>query len=456
MQVDEAIIHDTQRYATEGYPWTEWDLLREQAPVYWYVRENIAPFWAVTRYDDVKWVSGQNRTFINGGGRLRLADADRDLRFWTRYRARAAQIGWEPDEPPDFVFMDRPGHWDMRRLVVPEFTPKAMHRRSASLECHAQRFAQEFKHKAASEGAADVVEDLAVKLPLAAICEIVGVSADDWEQVHAWTSVLFDDPDLDRFCRPGEGHDEMRVRMLAEFDAWIGELIAEGRRDGAQGADLVSILLRSETEAGPLTTQQLVGYLRLMIAAGNETTRNAASGGVIALLEHRDQLELLNERIEDPNVIETAVEEILRWTSPVIQFARTCTRDTELGGQTIKAGEHVGVWYPSANRDERQFPEPYRFDILRTPNDHLAFGHGAHFCLGVHLARWELRAFFRVVAPLLEGLQLDGVQSRIGHLHVGPIKHQMVTTRSPAKRDAPNWSNTAGLASASLKTVEVP
>ncbi len=435
VHVDDVVIHDTERYAAEGYPWAEWDLLRAEAPVYWYVRDNIVPFWAVTRHEDVKWVSGQNKTFINGGGRLRLAAADRDLRFWARYRRRATEIGWDPTEPPDFIFKDRPDHWDLRRLVVPEFTPKAMRARSASLERHARRFAQEFEAKIADEGAADIVEDLAVKLPLAAICEMVGVSADDWAQVHAWTSALFDDPDLDRFCLPGEAHDDMRTRMLREFDAWIGELIARRRRDGADGTDLVSILLRSETDAGPLSAQQLIGYLRLMIAAGNETTRNAASGGVIALLEHRDQLDLLNERIGDsgagdPGAVETAVEEVLRWTSPVIQFARTCTRDTELGGQTIKAGEHVGVWYPSANRDERQFAEPYRFDVQRTPNDHLAFGHGAHFCLGVHLARWELRAFFRVVAPLLDGLALDGGQSRIGHLHVGPIKRQMVVPRS--------------------------
>ena len=154
--------------------------------------------------------------------------------------------------------------------------------------------------KVAETGTADVVEDLAVKLPLAAICEMVGVSADDWEQVHEWTSALFDDPDLERFCRPGESRDEMRRRMIREFDAWIGELIRQRRREGTDGRDLVSILLRSEIESGPLTPQQLVGYLRLMIAAGNETTRNAASGGVIALLEHRDQLDLLNERIDDP------------------------------------------------------------------------------------------------------------------------------------------------------------
>jgi len=147
---------------------------------------------------------------------------------------------------------------------------------------------------------------------------------------------------------------------------------------------------------------------------------------VIALLEHPEELEFLAERADDEEVIETAVEEILRWTSPVIQFARVCTKDTEVGGQLIKAGDHVGIWHASANRDERQFTNPYRFDVTRTPNDHVAFGHGAHFCLGTHLARWELRAFFRSVVPVLPGLQLDGEMLRIGHLHVGPIQRQMI------------------------------
>ena len=426
MQLDDVVIHDLERYRSEGYPWAEWDLLRAEAPVYWYEREGIEPFWAITRYDDVKWVSGENNLFINGGGRLRLDLADRDERFWTKYRARAIESGWDPDEPPDFIFKDRPEHWDMRRLVVPEFTPKAMRRREESLELHTQQFTEEFVTKLRAEGRADLVEDLAVKLPLATICEMFGVQADMWEQVHAWTAILFDDPELMRFANPGESRKEMRRRMQIEFQDWIFELIDERRAEGATGPDLVSILLRSELHERPLTPQELLGYIRLLIAAGNETTRNASSGGMIALLEHPDELEFLQAHVEDPEVIDTAVEEILRWTSPVIQFARTATADVELHGQTIKAGDHVGIWHASANRDERQFPDPYRFDVTRTPNDHVAFGHGAHFCLGTHLARWELRAFFRSVIPVLSDVRLDGEMLRVGHLHVGPIQRQGV------------------------------
>ncbi|MDP7066911.1 MAG: cytochrome P450, partial [Acidimicrobiales bacterium] len=249
---------------------------------------------------------------------------------------------------------------------------------------------------------------------------------------HAWTAVLFDDPTLMRFAKTGESKKEMRRRMFVEFEDWIFGQIADRRTTDCSGPDLISILLRSEIANEPLTPQQLLGYIRVLIAAGNETTRNAATGGMIALLEHPAELGFLVDHLEEDEVIDTGVEEILRWTSPVIQFARVCTRDTEINGQLIKAGDHVGIWHASANRDERQFANPYQFDVQRTPNEHMAFGHGAHFCLGTHLARWELRAFFKAVLPLLTDLRLEGGMERIGHLHVGPIQRQMVVKNSGA------------------------
>lgn len=426
MNIDDAVIHDLARYRSEGYPWAEWDLFRAEAPVYWYEREGIDPFWSITRYADVRAVSGDNDTFINGGGRLRLDLSERDRTFWSKYRQRAIDAGWDPDEPPDFIFKDRPDHWDFRRIVAPEFTPKAMRRREEGLLRHTTEFTEQFVDTLHRDGTADLVEDLAVKLPLATICEMFGVSSETWADVHRWTANLFNDPELIRFVRPGESFRDMRRRQQIEFHEWIDELIARRRAEGATGPDLVSVLLRGEVDGQPLTAQQLVGFIRVLIAAGNETTRNASTGGMIALLEHPEQLDFLAERADDAEVIETAVEEILRWTSPVIQFARTCTRDTEIGGQLIKAGDQVGIWHASANRDERQFPDPYRFDVTRTPNDHMAFGHGAHFCLGTHLARWELRSFFASVVPVLPGLRLEGDILRLGHLHVGPIQRQMV------------------------------
>ncbi len=162
----------------------------------------------------------------------------------------------------------------------------------------------------------------------------------------------------------------------------------------------------------------------MLVGGGNETTRNTITGGLKALLEHPDQAALL---AADPEVVsETATEEILRWVCPVIQFARTATADTELGGQRISAGDVVVLWYPSANRDERQFPDPYRFAVNRRPNAHVAFGHGEHFCLGANLARWELRAVFRALAPHLEHLRLAGEPERLPGLHVGAVRELLV------------------------------
>jgi cytochrome P450 len=172
-----------------------------------------------------------------------------------------------------------------------------------------------------------------------------------------------------------------------------------------------------------MNQQQLHGYLFLLIAAGNETTRNAITGGITALLEHPDQLQRL---VDDPSLIDTAAEEVLRWTSPVIQFARVATAEVTLAGQRIREGDAVGLWYASANRDEGVFANPYRFDVGRTPNHHLAFGHGAHFCLGANLARWEIRAALRAIVPVLPRLRLAGPLARFPDLHVGTILHQPV------------------------------
>jgi cholest-4-en-3-one 26-monooxygenase len=181
------------------------------------------------------------------------------------------------------------------------------------------------------------------------------------------------------------------------------------------------MLLRSDVDGEPLTLRELLSYINLLLAAGNETTRNAMTGGVQALLEHPDQLQKL---VADPSLVEPAVEEVLRWTSIVIQFARTCIEDTEIRGQRIRKGETVAMWYPSANRDEAVFPDPYDFDITRDPNPHYAFGgYGEHFCLGANLARWELRTMFRELLPLLPDMELAGKPELVaGSLHIGGIK----------------------------------
>ena len=218
---------------------------------------------------------------------------------------------------------------------------------------------------------------------------------------------------------------DVRRRLGTELFGYIEDLIADRQARGPDGGDdLATLLVHATIEGEPLTQQQLHGYLMLLIGAGNETTRNSITGGVRALLEHPEQARLLAEAPVER--VESAVEEIMRWVSPVIQFARTALVDFELGGTTIRAGDTVGLWYPSANRDEAMFADPYRFDITRSPNYHLAFGHGVHFCLGANLARWEMRSVFRELAPHLSNLELVGEPRRLPHLHVGAVHSQLV------------------------------
>jgi cytochrome P450 len=419
--LDDLDIHSADRYGAEGYPWAAWDRLRAEAPVYWYDRPGITPFWAITRYDDIHAISSDDAAFINGGPRLRLATTADDERFRAGLAQRAAQYGWDPQEPMDMVFMDRPRHTKFRSLTSRRFTPRAMRGLERDLEQNARRFAEEFVAVLERDGSADLVNDFAVKLPLATICALMGLPVDDWETVHMYTEILFDTDDAGRWRLPGESLEAQRNRMMAEFRSYLGDLAAQRR--AVPTDDLAAAVVHGEIDGCPLTDQQLNGYLFLLVAAGNETTRNATTRGVTALLEHRDQLERL---VADPTLVEPAVEEILRWTSPVIQFARTATRDVELHGQLIRAGDTVGLFYPSGNRDDAVFDHPYRFDVGRRPNHHMAFGHGVHFCLGANLARWELRAMLRSVLPLLARLELDGGPDRLGHLHLGAVRHQRV------------------------------
>jgi cytochrome P450 len=243
-----------------------------------------------------------------------------------------------------------------------------------------------------------------------------------------WTEQLFfpispDSPDV----RPGETQHELRSRLGQEYHDWRDALIADRRARGDVGDDLASLLVHATIDGAPLTEQQLHGYLELLIAAGNETTRNAISGGVVALVDHPDEARRL--AADADGHVESAVEELLRWTSPVIQFARQATRDTCVADVPIPAGDMVVLWYPSANRDERQFPEPDRFDIGRAPNQHLAFGHGPHFCLGANLARWELRAVFRQLAGHLPSVEVAGSAELSTDLHVGTVRHLPVRWR---------------------------
>ncbi|MDH3683391.1 MAG: cytochrome P450 [Acidimicrobiia bacterium] len=425
--LDDLDIHSIARYEADGYPWAEWDLLRETAPCFWYERDDIAPFWAITRHADVKAVGSDAKRFVNGGGRLRLKSLDIDARYAAAHRAKVELYGWDPDEPDDMVFFDAPKHTDFRLLTARYFTPAQCRRMEGELAANARRLTKEFRDRLAAGETLDLVHEYSVALPLMTIGSLLGVDPGDWADIHRWTDALFD-VDSMRFADPGEERRAMRKRLHREFHDYVATLIETKRRDPAD--DLATVVVNAEVGGAALTEQQLHGYLKLLIAAGNETTRNALSRGVLALADHPDQVELLHD---DPDgLVPSAVDEIVRWTTPVIQFARTAVNDVELHGQTIRAGQHVGLWYGAANRDPRVFDRPYELDITRDPNEHLGFGHGAHFCLGANLAKWELRAALASLAEtdVLERLEPAGEPIWLTDLHVGAYKEAPVRFRS--------------------------
>lgn len=423
-------ITDTALYVENGYPWEAWDLLRRVAPVYWYERPGFEPFWAITKHEDIGFISRSPEIFSNAQ-RLRLSDIE-GIEIGERARERRERKHGIPrDAPPDLVFMDPPEHRAYRRMTSAKFTPRAMMALEPHFEGLSQRYVGEFARVLADrlpEGeSVDFVHELASKLPVAAICEMADVPREDWDKIFHWTEVLVGAGDPE-YQEPGMDREATLRENSRQWDDYTTRLIERRRDEGATGDDLISMLVRAKVDGEELTLRELLSYIMLLLAAGNETTRNAMTGGVKALLEHPDELAKL---VANPELVDSAVEEILRWTSIIIQFSRTALVDTEVRGQKIRAGETLGMFYPSANRDEDVFPDPYRFDISRDPNPHYAFGgYGEHFCLGANLARWELRVMFRELLPHLQKMELAGAPELVAQsLHVGGIKRLPVRYR---------------------------
>ena len=411
-------IHRPQRYAQQGFPWTEWDQLRRDAPIFWYERDDVEPFWAVTRYDDVMEISNNPKIFINSGPRLRMALKGEPELLRGGLDTFGKSRGWDPEEPPDFIFMDNPRHRHMRKLSSWAFTQACMRTMASHFDALAQTFTEEFvaalERGAKTGEPCDFVSELSAKLPLAAVGEIMGLPSDDWKQILIWSNALLGEVEPEHILS-GETVTQAAERNMNDFRAYLEILIQESRQNGATRGGFIDHMVHHEVQGKRLNDQQLIGYLFVLIGAGNDTTRNATTGGLVALLENPEQRDLL---CKNPELLDSAATEIMRWTSPVISFLRTATEDYDLSGTKIRAGETVAVFYPSANRDERVFDDPYRFDITRDPNPHIAFGYGAHFCIGTNLAKAELRAALKALIPILPNIELAGTPRRIANTHV--------------------------------------
>ncbi|CAM9496243.1 unnamed protein product [Discosporangium mesarthrocarpum] len=414
-------LTDEERMGTEGYPWQEWDRLRREAPVMWYEPpEDYDPFWSITKHADILTISKRADVFVSSQ-RLRLFQRPIDGLMRSSRDALEAELGPANGAPLSFNDMDAPHHLKYRNITSKQFTPRAMRAFSDKIEALAGDFVGRFAERLADEGNSgtplDLVQDLSVKVPTAAIFQMLGVPPDQQDDLfELWEVTLRSSPE-DKAPDGNEEAANIFFRPDGPGQQYLSKMIDEARDRGTTADDLMSAILAARVDGEPLPRQAVVAYMMLLIAAGLDTTRHATTGGVHLLLEHPDQLARL---VADPSLLDSAVEEILRFTSPVIHFMRTAVDDFEIGGQTIRKGDSVSLWYPSANRDEEVFDRPYEFDIGRNPNPHLAFGgYGPHFCIGAHLARTQLRAVFRELLPLLPKIEVAGDLVRMKNLHVG-------------------------------------
>ncbi len=407
LKLDEIDIVSNDTFAENGYPHDAWTLMRREAPVYRYERDVKVPFWAITKHEDIVAISRRSDENLNGP-RLAVfpefappAEDERDVRH--------------------LLVMDAPDHGVYRKLASPHFTPRAVRRLADSVE----QITREILDRLDSEAAPteiDFVTEVSAPIPLAVLADMLGVPREDWKLMFSWTNAIVgaEDPEY----RRENGAQLSATGARNELFAYFWRMVEERRREPRD--DIASLLANAELNGEQLPPRELLSYFFLLVVAGNETTRNAMSGGLLALINNPGELAKLRE---DPTLVTSAVEEILRWTTPVIQFCRTATRDFELRGQVIRAGDSMCLFYPSANRDEDVFDDPFSFRVDRSPNHHLAFGIGEHFCLGANLARLELRVLFRQLAERLEEVELIGPVERLRSSFLGGVKHMRVRQR---------------------------
>ena len=390
--LDELDVIGPDLYAREGAPYEAWRRLRRESPIHWFDLPGGVGFWAVTRRADIVWISKQPERFINGP---RLAIFE-----------EGAPVEGERTFVRQLLNMDPPEHGAYRRAAAGWFTPRAIQRRRPEVE----RITRELLDEMAGDGElreGDFVRDLAAPLTLSVLADMLGVPREDWQRMFRWTNQVAGAADPEYQVEPGPGFGTVEAAR-DELFAYFANL-AEQRR-AAPRDDIVSVLVHAKIDGKPMPPLELLSYFFVLVIAGNETTRNAASGGVLALIENPDELAKLRA---DPGLVDTAVEEIVRWTSPVNQFCRTAVEDMELHGKKIRAGDAFCLFYGSANRDEEFFDDPDRFRIDRRPNPHLGFGIGEHFCLGANLARLELSVMFRELAARLDHIELAGPVDRM-------------------------------------------
>jgi len=380
--------HDTFRF------------LRREAPVFWYDKHagTDPAFWVLSRYEDVKYVSKNPQLFSSAArGATLNAPADPD-----RLEALRAIM----------LNMDPPQHRRFRNLVNKAFTPRMINQLQQAVYSMAKKIVDGI----APRGECEFVDEVAALLPLEVICEMVGVPESDRKALYDISNRLigFDDPEFSTSEEDG---------MMASIELFAYASQVAERARTHPGDDLATALINAEIDGDRLTELEFNSFFLLLIVAGNETTRTVTANGMHYLMSNPDQRQLV---LDDPALLPSAIEEILRLNPPVHYFRRVALADTELRGVPIEAGQSVTLWYPSANRDEDVFPRADQFDVRRSPNDHLAFGIGEHFCLGSNLARMELRVIIAELLRRLPDMEHAAPRRRLRSNFINGVKEMRV------------------------------
>ncbi len=394
------LIHP-DHYAARGYPHPVWARLRREDPVHWFDRTQGKPFWAITKHADIVAIGKQPEKFLNGP-RLVLSH--------------------EPEVPnvfpPTLIQLDPPKHGVYRQLISKRFTPRYLKSIHADIERIGKQIVDQLLQKSGpgEYGECDFVKEVSAPLPIAVIAWLLGVPEADWNLLFDWTNRTIGAGDPE-YQQPGKTPQESAMAAMTELFGYFAKLVEEKRKK--PGDDLVSLFAHLEVDGQRIPEMDVLTFCLIIVVAGNETTRNGTTGGMLAFIEHPDEMRKL---VRNPKLIESAVEEVVRWVSPLIHFGRTATVDFELRGNAIKAGDALALFYPSANRDEEIFPDGDVFRIDRNPNHHLGFGVGEHFCLGSHVARLELAIAYKYLLPRIAEIEIAGEVERLASSLVGGVK----------------------------------
>jgi cytochrome P450 len=385
--IDPRLLVDPQCYAEHGYPHAAWTAIRKEQPVCRFQLEGWPDFWALSKHEHIVEVSKQPDLFLNAPG----------MTF-----VRSEVDDGEPPPIRTIINMDPPEHREFRKVASPYFTPRAVN----ALDDLVKTTARKLVDGLGEEGECDFIAEVASLHPLKVIARILGVPESDEPYILKLTNELFGsaDPEFQRDPDRMEGIKS----LFMEFWTYFGKIMADRRKEPRD--DFASVIANATVNGEPMTELETMGYCLITFTAGHETTRGSIGGGLHALIEHPDQMRLW---AENPDLTRLAIDEIVRYVTPVNHMVRTAVADYELGGQMIQAGDKLVLFYASANRDEDIFEAPDELQVDRARNPHLGFGIGEHFCVGANLARKTSGTLFRELVTRLEAVELAGEPERV-------------------------------------------